>query len=45
MYSDIMYIDGEKFLVLVTEPLQLTLQSRIASEGKMSLGMTLQTKI
>jgi hypothetical protein len=36
-YSDIMDVDGEKFLILVADALQLILQSWITSEGKMSL--------
>jgi len=40
-----MRIDGEKFLISVTKPLQLTLQSCIASEGIMSLGMVLQSHL
>ncbi len=29
LYTDIMHIDGSKFLVMVCEPLQLTLQCRL----------------
>jgi hypothetical protein len=32
-------------LISVTDPLQLTLQSRLFSEGKMSLGMALQSHL
>jgi hypothetical protein len=39
---DVMHVDGEMFLVSVTEPLNLTLQSYIENVGKLALGMALQ---
>jgi len=45
-YSNVMHVDGEKFLMSsVTDLLQLALQSCLASEGKMSLGMALQSHL
>ncbi len=32
LYTDVMHIDGSKFLVTVCEPLQLTLQCKIERE-------------
>jgi hypothetical protein len=40
-----MHIDGNMFLVSVSSPLQLTLQSAIESESRMSLGMALQGQL
>jgi len=37
-----MHIDTKKFLVSMTEPLNLTLQSEVENEGKLALGMALQ---
>jgi hypothetical protein len=45
IYCEVMHVDGKKFLISVTDLLQLTLQSRLASEGKMSLGMALQNNL
>jgi len=39
---DIMEIDGKKFLVTVSDPLQLTLQTAVEKESKQVLGMGLQ---
>ncbi len=32
LYTDVMHLDGEKFLVTVCKPLWLTIQCRIESE-------------
>jgi hypothetical protein len=45
LYTDVMYIDGSKFLVTVCEPLQLTLQCKIERETQQVLGMTLQGQL
>jgi hypothetical protein len=37
--TDIMHIDSDMFLISVTEPLNLTLQSHLENEGKLALGM------
>jgi hypothetical protein len=42
MYVDVMHIDGHMFLVSVTDPLNLTLQTKVMSENKLELGMALQ---
>ena len=42
LYSDVMHIDGQKFLVTTCEPLQLTLQCPITSESQNQLGLGLQ---
>jgi hypothetical protein len=41
LYTDVMHIDMKKFMVSVTEPLNLFLQSEVDNEGKLALGMTL----
>jgi hypothetical protein len=45
MHGDVMHIDGKMFLVTVTEPLQLTLQTPIKSESANALGMALQSQL
>lgn len=45
LYSDVMHIDGYKFLVTTCEPLQLTLQCLITSESQNQLGLALQGHI
>jgi hypothetical protein len=42
LYSDVMNIDGQKFLITTCEPLQLTLQCPITSESQNQLGLGLQ---
>jgi hypothetical protein len=45
LYTDVMHIDTKKFMVSVTEPLNLTLQSEVENEGKLALGMVLQGQL
>jgi hypothetical protein len=45
LYTDVMHIDGSKFLVTVCEPLQLTLQCKIERETQQVLGMALQVQL
>jgi hypothetical protein len=45
LYSDLMHIDGHKFLVTVCEPLQLTLQCPIERETATVLGIALQRQL
>ncbi len=45
LYTDVMHIDGSKFLVTVCEPLQLTLQCKIERETQQVLGMALQGQL
>jgi hypothetical protein len=45
LYSDVMHIDTKMFLVTVTEPLNLTLQSKVENESRMCLGMGLQGRL
>jgi hypothetical protein len=45
LYTDIMHIDGSKFLVTVCKPLQLTLQCKIERETQQVLGMALQGQL
>jgi hypothetical protein len=45
LYSDVMHIDGVKFLVTVCEPLQLTLQCKIEREMHGILGPALQGQL
>jgi len=40
--TDVMEIDGMKFLVMVSDPLQLTMQMAVENESKQVLGMGLQ---
>jgi hypothetical protein len=42
LFSDVMHIDGQKFLITTCEPLQLTLQCHITSESQNQLGLGLQ---
>jgi hypothetical protein len=45
LLADIMHLDGQKFLVSVSEPLQLTLQMPVANESQTTLGMALQSQL
>jgi hypothetical protein len=45
LYTDVMHIDSNKFLVKVCEPLQLTLQCKFERETQQVLGMTLQGQL
>jgi hypothetical protein len=45
LYSDVMHIDSNKFLITVCEPLQLTIQNRIEREMQNELGMALQSQL
>jgi hypothetical protein len=45
LFSDVMHIDTKMFLVTVTEPLNLTLQSKVDNESRMCLGMGLQGQL
>jgi hypothetical protein len=40
--TDVMEIDGRKFLVTVSDPLHLTLQTAVENESKRVLDMALQ---
>jgi hypothetical protein len=42
MYMDVMHIDGQKFLISVVEPLQLTIQAHIQNETASQLGLGIQ---
>jgi hypothetical protein len=42
LHTDVMHIDGAKFLISVAEPLQLTLQSHLENETADQLGLGLQ---
>jgi hypothetical protein len=45
LYTDVMHIETKKFMVLATEPLNLTLQSEMEKEGQLALGMALQGRL
>jgi hypothetical protein len=42
MYTDVMHIDGQKFLISVVEPLQLTIQAHLQNETASQLGLGIQ---
>jgi hypothetical protein len=42
LHTDVMHIDGQKFLISVAEPLQLTLQAYLENETADQLGLGLQ---
>jgi hypothetical protein len=43
--ADIMHLDSYKYLMSVSQPLQLTLQMPVAHESQMALGMALQSQL
>jgi len=45
LYTDVMHIDSNKFLISVCEPLQLTLQTPVANESADTLGTALQSHL
>jgi hypothetical protein len=45
LYTDVMHVDTKMFLVTVTEPLNLTLQSKVENESRLCLGMGLQGQL
>jgi hypothetical protein len=45
LYADVMHVDGERFLVSVTDPLNLTLQSLVENESRNALGIGLQSHL
>jgi len=45
LYSEVMHIDSNKFLITVCEPLQLTIQNRIERETQNELGLALQSQL
>jgi hypothetical protein len=42
LYTDVMQVDGHKFLVSVVEPLQLTIQAHLQNETATQLGLGIQ---
>jgi hypothetical protein len=45
LYTDVMHIDENMFLISVCEPLQLTLQTHVLNESAATLGIALQSHI
>jgi hypothetical protein len=45
LYTDVMHIDGFKFLISVVEPLQLTVQTPLENESADQLGLALQGQL
>jgi hypothetical protein len=45
LYTDVMHIDGKKFLITVIEPINLTLQSYLENDTRTNLGFALQGKL
>jgi hypothetical protein len=42
VYTDVMHIDGQMFMISVTDPLNLALQTKVQSKNRLELGMALQ---
>jgi hypothetical protein len=45
LHTDVMHIDGFKFLISVVEPLQLTVQTSLENESADQLGLALQGQL
>jgi hypothetical protein len=45
LYTDIMHLDGEKFMVTACEPLQLTIQYHVEREMQNVFGMNVQGQL
>ncbi len=45
LHADVIYVDGNGFLVMVYEPLNLTLQVHIKQESQSVLGSALQRRL
>ncbi len=45
LYTDIMHLDGEKFMVTVCEPLQLTIKYHVEREMQNVFGMNVQGQL
>jgi hypothetical protein len=45
LFTDVMHIDGFKFLISVVEPLQLTVQTPLENESANQLGLALQGQL
>ncbi len=45
LYTDVMHVDREKFLVSVADPLNLMLQSLVENESRNALGLGLQSHL
>jgi hypothetical protein len=45
LYTDVMHIDSNMFLISVSEPLQLTLQTHVLNESADTLGTALQSHL
>jgi hypothetical protein len=45
LHTDVMSLDAVKFLVTVSDPLNLTMQTWIRNEGKTEMGMALQEQL
>ena len=45
LYTDVMHLEDSMFLVIVVDPLNLTMQSYVENEGRLALGMALQGQL
>jgi len=45
LHTDVMSVDGAKFLVIMSDPLSLTMQTWIRNEGRTEMGMALQGQL
>jgi len=45
LYTDVMHLDRETFLILAVDPINLTLQRKIERESKQELGLGLQGQL
>jgi hypothetical protein len=45
LYADVMHLEGNMFLVMVADPLNLTMQCYVDNKGRIALGMALQGQL
>jgi hypothetical protein len=45
VYSDVMHVDSQCFLVSVSDPLNLMMQSKIENESRTELGLAMQRQL
>jgi hypothetical protein len=45
LYADVIHVEGNIFLVMVADPLNLTMQCYVDNKGRIALGMALQGQL